>query len=253
MRVGPAARGRARPQAHGHDLVDRRHLAEPGGEAGVVDQGPVAGEGVRRQLVHQAPAAARCRSRGRHSDGSTGASSAALVSCSRWRRAMRAIRVARGDDLALLGQLEAPVHRARRLAADGPVGRPAAAADGPAAAVEERQLHAVPARGRDERRLRLVELPVGGQEAARLVGVRVAQHHLLAIAARRPGGRGSAGRPAAPQQRRPPRRAPPATRTAARGPARATRSGAARARSRRPRPGRGRRPGPAAHVVKLTM
>ena len=34
----------------------------------------------------------------------------------------------------------------------------------------------------DQRRLGAVELPVRGQEAARLVRVRVAEHHLLAIA-----------------------------------------------------------------------
>ena len=53
------------------------------------------------------------------------------------------VRVVGGDDLALLGQLEAAVDRARRLPEDRPVRRPAAAPDRAAAAVEERQLDAV--------------------------------------------------------------------------------------------------------------
>ena len=56
----------------------------------------------------------------------------------------RRVGVVGGDDLALLGQLEPAVDRARRLAEDRPVRRAAAAPDGPAAAVEQRQLDAVP-------------------------------------------------------------------------------------------------------------
>ena len=95
------------------------------------------------------------------------------------------VGVVRGDDLALLGQLEPAVDRAGRAAQDGPVGRPPAAPDRPAATVEQRQLHAVP-RGRiDQRRLGLVEHPGRGEEARLLVRVRVAEHHLLAVAAGR--------------------------------------------------------------------
>ena len=55
----------------------------------------------------------------------------------------RRVGVVRGDDLALLGQLEPAVDRARRLAEDRPVRRAAAAADRAAAAVEQGQLDAL--------------------------------------------------------------------------------------------------------------
>ena len=60
------------------------------------------------------------------------------------------IRVVRGDDLALFGELQPAVDGTRRLAEDGPVGRTAAAPDRPATAVEERQLDAARA-GRPRR------------------------------------------------------------------------------------------------------
>ena len=96
----------------------------------------------------------------------------------------RRVGVVGGDDLALLGQLEPGVDRARRLAEDRPVGRSPAPPDRAAAAVEEGQLDAARRGRRDQRRLRLVEQPGGRQEARFLVRVRVAEHHLLAIAAR---------------------------------------------------------------------
>ena len=51
-----------------------------------------------------------------------------------------------GDDLALLGELEAAVDRARGLGEDRAVRRPAAATERAAAAVEQRERDAVPAR-----------------------------------------------------------------------------------------------------------
>ena len=95
------------------------------------------------------------------------------------------VGVVRGDDLALLGELEPAVDRARRAAEDRPVRRPAAAPDGAAAAVEQRQLDAVLARDRDERLLGAMEHPGRGEEPGLLVRVGVAEHHLLAVAARR--------------------------------------------------------------------
>ena len=55
----------------------------------------------------------------------------------------RRVRVVRGDDLALFGELQAAVDRARRLPEDRPVGGAAAPTDGAAAAVEQGQLDAV--------------------------------------------------------------------------------------------------------------
>ena len=93
--------------------------------------------------------------------------------------------VLRGDDLALLGEPQRAVHRARRLRQDGVVAGAAAAADGAAATVEEPQPDSGLAGGLDEVQLGAVQRPVGGQVAAVLVGVGVAEHDLLAVAARR--------------------------------------------------------------------
>ena len=106
------------------------------------------------------------------------------MTCSRWRRAIDRVRVVGGDDLALLGELEPAVDRARRLPEDRPVRRSAAAADRAATAVEQRQLDALARRDLDERLLGPMEHPGRRQEARFLVRVRVAEHHLLAIAAR---------------------------------------------------------------------
>ena len=98
--------------------------------------------------------------------------------------------------------------------------------------------HAVPPRGVHQRLLRPVQQPVRGQEPALLGRVRVAEHHLLGVAARRGGARGTPGPRAA---RRAAARRPPAPR---RTPA------AARRRGRAGRPA-GRR-GPAAAPRRRT-
>ena len=59
--------------------------------------------------------------------------------------------VAVGDHLALLGDAEPAVDGAARLGQDGAVGRPAAAADGAAAAVEDLHGDARPAAGLRQR------------------------------------------------------------------------------------------------------
>ena len=89
-----------------------------------------------------------------------------------------------GDHLALLGELEPPPHRAARLGQDRAVGGAAAARDRAAAAVEELHRHAVGVGLRGQRELRDVERP-GRREVAAVLGrVRVADHDLLAHAAR---------------------------------------------------------------------
>jgi hypothetical protein len=92
-------------------------------------------------------------------------------------------RVLVGDDLALLGHLDRAVQRAVRLGQDRLVGRAAAAADRAAAAVEQPQPHAVPGRHVAQRPLRLVDRPLAGGDAGLLVGVGVAEHDLLQVAA----------------------------------------------------------------------
>src|SRR5438445_555882 len=63
------------------------------------------------------------------------------------------------------------------------VARPAAAADGAAAAVEQAQPHAARVALYEQRLGRLVERPVRGEIAAVLVAVGIAEHHLLLVAA----------------------------------------------------------------------
>jgi hypothetical protein len=93
------------------------------------------------------------------------------------------VAVARRDHLALLGQLEPPAHRLAGLGPDRGVRGAAPAADGAAPAVEERQRHPVPVGDPHQRPLRAVELPRGGEVPAVLVGVAVAHHDLLVVAA----------------------------------------------------------------------
>ena len=88
-----------------------------------------------------------------------------------------------GDHLALFGDSQRPVHRARRLGQDGIVAGATAAAHRAAATVEEPQPDSGLACRFHEIEFGPVQRPVGGQVAAVLVGVGVAEHHLLAVAA----------------------------------------------------------------------
>ena len=81
------------------------------------------------------------------------------------------------DHFPLHGHAQASVHRSRGLRLDGKMRRPAAAPDAAAAAMEERQRHPGVARRRDDRLLRLVDLPVRRQSSAVLRGVGVAEHY----------------------------------------------------------------------------
>ena len=89
------------------------------------------------------------------------------------------IGVFAGDDFALLGDADLPVHRAARLRQDRVIARPAAAADRAAAAVEQPQPDAVTLEHLDQPDLGLVQLPARGEKAAVLVAVGIAEHHLL--------------------------------------------------------------------------
>ena len=83
------------------------------------------------------------------------------------------------DHLALFGDADRAVHRSRRLRLDGDVGRPAAASHAAAAAVEQRDAHLRLAARRDNRLLRLIQLPRRAEAADVLRGVGVADHHFL--------------------------------------------------------------------------
>jgi len=96
----------------------------------------------------------------------------------------RRIGVLGSDDLALFGQADRPVHRARWEGQDRLICRPATAADGAAASVEEPQVNAGASSHRSQRRLGRRQAPLRAEIAAVLVGVGVPHHHLLAVAAR---------------------------------------------------------------------
>src|SRR5918996_6354801 len=85
------------------------------------------------------------------------------------------------DHLALLGEAQRRVDRARRLGEHRVVARPAAAADGAAATVEEPQAYSPAITYLHQRRLGLIERPVRGEVAAVLVAVRIAEHHFLLV------------------------------------------------------------------------
>ena len=90
------------------------------------------------------------------------------------------------DDLALLGDLDASVDRARRQRGERAIDRRSAAApDAAAAAVKERQLDPGLANRSAERFLRAVERPRRRDHAGVLAGIGVADHHFLPAAARR--------------------------------------------------------------------
>ena len=88
------------------------------------------------------------------------------------------------DRLALLGELEPAVDRVRRLREDRRVRRAAAPPRATAPAVEDRQLDAALARQPGELLLGAEDLPLGGDDAAVLPRVRVADHHLEPLARR---------------------------------------------------------------------
>src|SRR5690606_41616694 len=94
------------------------------------------------------------------------------------------VAVAVGDDLALLGDADGPLHRGGRLREDREVGRAAAAPDATAPPVELLQQHAAPLADVRQRLLRLVQPPLGHQVAAVIRAVRVADNSLLAASAR---------------------------------------------------------------------
>ena len=151
-------------------VADERAVGAPGRLGELVED--------RRRRASRRPSRASCSGRGRDEDRV-----GHLLEVP--PRDVR-VGVVRRDDLALLGELQAAVDRSWRLAEDRPVRRPAATADGAAAAVEQRQLDAVPARATSaSAALGPVEHPGRREEPRLLVRVGVAEHHLLAVAAAR--------------------------------------------------------------------
>ena len=83
------------------------------------------------------------------------------------------------DGFALFGDAESGVERAVWLRADEAVGRPSAAADAAAASVEKENIDAMLSSRFDQALLGAVEAPEARDDAAILVAVAVADHHLL--------------------------------------------------------------------------
>ena len=184
------ARGRARADVELRDLLQRRGVHEVVGEA--------------RRVHHQRAVAAHAgfgQPIGRLQERLRYVVARGLERAFQHRRHQRfqvaaaefGVGVLGADHLALLGQADLAAHRARRLRQDGLVAGPAAAPHRAAAAVEQAQPQrraAGPAVGplalveqRGQRHFHPVERPVAHQDAAVLVAVGIAQHHLLRAAA----------------------------------------------------------------------
>ncbi len=88
-----------------------------------------------------------------------------------------------GDDFALLGDLDGAIDSSIGLGQHRSVRRSAAAPDRATSAVEQAQMDAVLFGRVAQESLRLVDLPLRGGDPAFFVGVRVAEHHLLEVAA----------------------------------------------------------------------
>ena len=183
--VAATARRRPGSETQRRDLGDRRDVAEERREAGVVvDERPIRLARGRGELVEDRRPGVDRAGQARDVLGCRGEKNGAghLLEMA---AGDGHVGVVGRDDLALLGQLEPAVDRARGLAEDRPVRRSPAAADRAAAAVEEGQLDAPGAGRRGQDVLGSMERPRGGDEPRFLVRIGVAEHHLLAIAARR--------------------------------------------------------------------
>ena len=89
------------------------------------------------------------------------------------------VAVLKVENLALFGDAELAVEAVEGLGVDGAVRGPTAAADRAAAPVKEPQMDVALARHLMQGTVRLPNLPGGGDHAAILVGVGVAEHDLL--------------------------------------------------------------------------
>ena len=171
--AGPSRRPRA--DLEQRELVDRREAVEERRERLVVHERRVG-------LVRARARAPASRSRPRRAatvlaTSGNDASSVAASACSRLRRA----RPGRPYLNAIVSPCSVMRRRAgavrRGLGEDRAVRRAAAAAGAAAAAVEDRQLDRVLGRDVAEPDEPLVDRPLGGEEAAVLGRVRVADHH----------------------------------------------------------------------------
>ena len=190
----PVAAGRARPDPQQAQLLDRGDRGEELGEAVAFHQpapgrlGGVGHAGGGRQVAVLGGGHGGLGAGGGGAEDGVGDLLQVAVADGQ-------VAVAGVDDLALLGDLEAPGDRPWGLAAHRPAGRAAAAAEGAAAAVEQDQVDAARRRPGGQGALGPVQGQVGGEEAGVLGRVRVAEHDLEAPApALQPGGRPRQGK-----------------------------------------------------------
>ena len=176
---------RARADVHALDHVERRGRAEEFEELRH-RRTPVAGRPRgcvdaivlhRRELRRRNRRLPRRRVRRRERHGREGALQRAHRD--------RPQAVALIDHLALLGEAQHAVDRSVGRRLDQMLGAAAAARRRAAARVKNRERDAGVARRLEQPMLRDLQCPARGRNAALLVGVRVADHHPLAIAARR--------------------------------------------------------------------
>ena len=187
QRLELAAPGRASGRDTGREPISSR----PSSSSGVNDRRKRGSSGSSQTIERYAACAARetasivSRAPGGASASRLGSAvrSVAATAASRLRRARPGQAVLERDRLALLGELQPAGDSVRRLGEDRGMGRPAAAARAPAAAVEHRQLDPALTREPRELLLRLEDLPLRRDDTAVLAGVRVADHHLEAARA----------------------------------------------------------------------
>ena len=178
-----AAPGRPRPDPQPADLLQRADPGEPLGEARGLHQLPVGAQRGRfHPLGHRPEPAGRLRvALADHRRGGQQHRRGDLLEMT---LGDDGVRVPREDHLALLGDLEPAVHRARRLGQHRAAGRAAAAAERAAAAVEQGQPYRVVGRPAGQLALH-VEQPQGRADRAELLGrVGVAEHDLQPPAVR---------------------------------------------------------------------
>ncbi len=176
------ARGGARADVEARDLGDDGRGPEIAHEAiGFVDKAAIGLVGGKRQFLHGLQ------------KSWVGRGALVLQQRGFERRRGERLQIASPDlgvrvfaryDLTLFGDADLPLHRAARLRQDRVVAWTAAAPDRAAAPMEEADAHAMLAEDFDQADLRLVKLPARGDEAAVLVRIGIAEHHLLLAALR---------------------------------------------------------------------
>ena len=175
-RGGAGTAGRTGANTAGLDDVDRGRLAEELDEAGRADEILVGLAGEFGQTVHDL---GLC---GFAADGDVVQEGVLRHAGGQQLEVVHrsdVVRVFLGDALALLGHAHLALDGTLGQSVDETVGRAGPAGDGAATAVEEDDPDAVLLADSGEVLLGAIEIPEGGEDAAVLIGVGIADHHLL--------------------------------------------------------------------------